>query len=109
MNEEPEIPEPMPKFSSSRLWTALLLPPLATLLGTLIVGACRQHEDYGSTFLWVPLVDFFLILGTSAFFSKVVSVRYQGRSWTLLCFFYFIGQIVTCLALWLGSCSLLMR
>lgn len=104
MNELPEIPEPGPGPENGKLWVSLFSPPAATLLANCITGLNWSRNDYGVSFLWVPILSLILTIGFLFRFHSTLRPRYQGRSAILLGFFYFIGQIVVCLAVWFGSC-----
>lgn len=108
MNEEPEILLPPPKISRGKLWASLIAPPGATFLANCITGLNWNRNDYGASFLWVPILSLVLAIGFLFIFNSSVRPRYQGRSAILLGFFYVIGQIVICLAVWFGSCFLFM-
>jgi len=102
----PEIPTPLPRIPRAKLWATLVVPPVATFIANCLTGVSGNHGDYGVSFLWVPL---FSLAMTGVFlyqFNKVLRPCYQGRSAVMLGFFYFIGQIVVCLAVWFGSCFL---
>ena len=77
-----------------------------TLLGNVIASFSKDSSAYGESFLLVPLVVFFVILGNFPFFKNAVGKRYQGRSLVFLNLAYFFGQIIVCLSLWVGSCLL---
>ncbi len=106
MDEAPEVPQPVPTIPRGPLWVACSIPPLATLLGNLIVSVVRNPDPYGTTFLWVPIVIFFIILFCTPAFNRAVGKRYRGRSLVFLNWAYILGQMIVCLALWLGSCLL---
>ena len=106
MNEKPEIPVPPPRMQQGKLWTSLAVPPVATFIATCLTGLNWNRNDYGFSFLWVPLLSLALTYGFLFPFDSALRPRYQGRSSVLLGWFYFIGQIVICLAVWFGSCVL---
>ena len=106
MNEEPEIPLPLPRIPRAKLWTALAVPPVATFIANCLTGVCWNRNDYGVSFLWVPLLSLALTIIFLFRFNSALRPCYQGRSAVMLGFFYFIGQIVICLAVWFGSCFL---
>jgi hypothetical protein len=109
MDEAPEIPMPVPEIPRLPLWIACSIPPVATLLGNLVVSFVRNPDPYGATFLWVPVVVFFIILVLTPLFHQAVRVRYRGRSLVFLNCAYVLGEIIICLALWFGSCFLLVN
>lgn len=104
MNDEPEIPAPLPRIPRGKLWASLAIPPAATFIANCITGLNWSRNDYGASFLWVPILSLILTIGFLFSFNSALRPRYQGRSAILLGFFYFIGQIVVCLAVWFGSC-----
>lgn len=104
MSEEPETPPPLPTIPRTPLWIALSVPPAATLPGNLIASFYRTPHDYGTSFLWVPLVVLFLIIACLPLFHRAVGNRYRGLSLVLLDCGYFLGQVIVCLSLWIGSC-----
>jgi hypothetical protein len=106
MNEAPEFPAPPPSIPRGKLWASLMAPPGATFIANCITGLNWSRNDYGVSFLWVPILSLVLTIGYLFSFNSALYPRYQGRSAILLGFFYFIGQIVICLAVWFGSCFL---
>jgi hypothetical protein len=111
MTEPTDIsgPTPLPGIPRTPLWIAFSIPPLAILAGNLIVSFDQNPDPYGSSYLWVPIVVFFVILGFLPVFHRVMKTRYRGRSLVFLNFAYFFGQIIICLSLWAGSCLLFMK
>lgn len=106
MSEKPETPPPLPAIPGTPLWIAFSVPPVAILAGNLIASFYRTPNDYGASFLWVPMVVFFLIVACLPLFNRAIGSRYRGRSLVFLDCGYFLGQIIVCLSLWLGSCML---
>lgn len=108
MSEPQEIPPPLPLAVIPRtpLWIAFSVPPVAILAGNLIADSYRTPNDYGTSFLWVPIVVFFLIIACLPLFHRAIGSRYRGRSLVLLDCGYFLGQVIVCLSLWVGSCML---
>ncbi|MBC8126323.1 MAG: hypothetical protein H8M99_04145 [Gloeobacteraceae cyanobacterium ES-bin-144] len=104
MNPEPP---PVPTLSKASLWTVLSIPTLLTLIGNVIVHFTSGDGDYGSNYLVTPMVMFFVILILTPFFNHVVRSRYRGRSLVFLNFGFILGQMMVCLAVWFGSCLLL--
>ena len=104
MSEEPKIPPPLPTIPSKPQWIAFSVPPVAILAGNLIVSFYRTPNDYGTSFLWVPIVVFFLIIACLPLFHRAIGKRYRGRSLVFLDCGYFLGQVIVCLSLWIGSC-----
>jgi hypothetical protein len=104
-----KIPYTLPEIPKTPLWIAFSIPPLAILAGNLIVSFESNPDPYGASYLWVPLMGFFIILGFLPIFHRAMKTRYRGRSLVFLNFAYFLGQIIICLSLWLGSCLLFMN
>lgn len=109
MSEKPVIPQPLPTIPRAPLWITFSLPPIATLLGNLVASFYRTRDDYGTSFLWVPLVVLLLIIVCVPFFSRIVGNRYRGRSLVFLNCAYLLGQIIVCLSLWVGTCLLVVN
>lgn len=109
MDEVPEVPQPIPEISRGPLWISLLLPPLATVTVNLILGLAHGRDDGWGILLVTPWVAFFLIIGCMTTFVPAVGMRYHGWSQVVLSSFYFMGQIIVCMALWLGSFLLVIR
>lgn len=103
MNEEPEVPEPSPEIPKGPFWTTLLFPPFVTLSANVAIGVGGGSVALS---LFVPLFVVFVILGLTFRFQEIVQLRYRGRSFAFLSIAYFLGQIIVCLALWIGSCAL---
>lgn len=77
-----------------------------TLIVNMAIGLMgRNGGDAGGTLL-IPPVMFFAILALSFQFCAITKPRYRGRSLAFLVSAYFFGQIIVCLALWVGSCVL---
>lgn len=108
MNRAPEIPASPPRVPRGKLWASLAIPPAATFIANCLTGLNWSRNDYGASFLWVPLLSLTLTIVFLVRFNSALRPHYQGRSAVLLGFFYFIGQIVICLAVWFGSCFLFM-
>ncbi|MES2921719.1 MAG: hypothetical protein V4819_09235 [Verrucomicrobiota bacterium] len=106
MDEIPETPEPIPTIDKGPLWWALAIPPLVTLVINIALGLSSGIGDVAGFSLLIPPVMFFVILGLSFRFHGIVKPRYRGRSLVFLNSAYFLGQIIVCLALWIGSCAL---
>ena len=106
MDEIPEIPEPIPTIPRGSLWNALAIPPLVTLVANIALGLSSGIGEVAGLSLLIPPVMFFVILGLSFHFHAIVKPCYQGRSLVFLTSTYFLGQIIVCLALWIGSCAL---
>lgn len=108
MDEEPELPEPVPEISRGALWTALILPPVITLVSNLVLAYFSWYQRGGRPefALWVPPLVSLLILGLSGQFHRAVKKRYRERSLVFLNFAYILGQSIVCLSLWIGTCLL---
>ena len=106
MNEEPEVPQPVPTIAKGPLWCALAIPPGVTLVANVAIGLSSKIVDAGGLSLLIPPLMFFVILGLSFRFHAIVKPRYRGRSLGFLTTAYFLGQIIVCLALWIGTCAL---
>lgn len=105
MDEKPEIPEPVPQVPRGALWRALAIPPVVTFFGNMLIGlGGRDYSDLTITLL--PLVVCSVILIYAVFFNLAVGQRYRGTSLVFLRLSYLFGQIIVCLALWIGSCAL---
>lgn len=97
-----EIPQPSPEIPKGKLWTALLMPPVVTVVGGLIALAVAQ--DHGEELLLVLPVSLVAILIGAVLFVPTWGVRYRGRSLVLTTIGYILGQIILCLVLWFGCC-----
>lgn len=106
MDEAPEIPQPVPEIPRGALWTTLGIPPVVTLVTNMAIGIFSRNGGDAGISLLIPPVMFFVILGLSFRFHAIVKPRYRGRSLVFLTSAYFLGQIIVCLALWIGSCAL---
>jgi len=87
------------------MWTALIVPPLATLIATLGMAFIPGFPDATrfNLALTIPPVVLILILGLLAHFQKTIYQRFRGRATDYLCVAYFLGEIIVCLTLWLGN------
>ena len=108
MNEAPEVPLPPPEIPKGKLWAALSIPPVVTVVGTFVAGSSYTSNSYGIEFLFVLPVGLLAILVCLCYFVSAWKVRYRGRSLVLTSIGYFLGQIILCLALWYGSCFLVL-
>ncbi|MEO5914738.1 MAG: hypothetical protein ABIS50_10925 [Luteolibacter sp.] len=108
MNEEPEIPQPPSAIPRWPLWLTLGIPPLMTLLANFMVPFCGIAPDDAAGFLALsPLFMVFgVIPGLGFHFHDAVRHRYRGWSLGFLVSAYFIGEIIVCLVLSVGSCFL---
>ena len=105
MNEEPELPPPPPEVPTGRLWRSLLMPPILTITGTLIVGLiAKGGRNYGAEILLMLPVGLIAIIVGLVFFIRAWRVRYRGRTLVLTAIGYFLGEIILCLCLWYGCC-----
>lgn len=106
MDEVPEVPEPVPKIATGPLWCALAIPPAVTLVANIAIGVASKNVDVAGYSLLIPPLMFFVISALCFRFHAIVKPRYRGRSLVFLTCSYFLGQIIVCLALWIGSCAL---
>ena len=106
MSEIPQVPGPALEIPRGPLWTALILPPVVTLILNLILAYFSWYQRGGKPefAFWVPPIVFLLILGLGRHFNRAVKQRYRSRSLVFLNFAYVIGQSIVCLALWFGTC-----
>ncbi len=105
MNPEPETPKPVPEIPRGRLWLLLLTPPLLTGVGNLVAGL----PNFFLLYLLTPLIAFFTVVWGAIHFNELIRFRHLGGFRDLIVFFYLLGQIVICLAVWYGSCFILMH
>jgi len=106
MDEKPEVPQPVAAIPRGPLWVVLAIPPATTLIANLAIGLYSRNGGDGGVSLLLPVVMFFVILGLLFRFLAIIKPRYRGRSLVFLGFAYFLGQIIVCLTLWIGSCAL---
>lgn len=106
MNEVPEVPQPVTMIPQGPLWATLAIPSVLTLLPNIAIGLGSKNGGDGGLSLLIPVVMFFVILGLTIRFHSIIWPRYRGRSLVFLVSSYFLGQIILCLALWIGSCAL---
>jgi hypothetical protein len=102
MEEIPNLPVPVPQIPRGALWICLLVPPVATLVINMTIGFATKNDADLS--LLVPPMMLLVIIGFCVWFHSLVRRRYLGRSLVFLNSSYFLGQIIVCLALWIGSC-----
>jgi hypothetical protein len=107
-SQPPPLPPDNPTVPAAPLWTSLLVPPLVMAAGGLLIGLSSERQIKESLFLFMPLLVVALIFGLSFVFSPALGRRYRGTSLVLLVFAYVIGQVIICLALWFGSCLLVL-
>ncbi|MEO5914737.1 MAG: hypothetical protein ABIS50_10920 [Luteolibacter sp.] len=107
MNEDPEIPKLVPPIPRGPLWRVLLAPPLVTVGANTIAGLAVSRGQLSGLLFEVPIGVFIFILIFTGRFSEIVGQRYRGPSLTFLNFSYLFGQIIVCLAVWIGSCVVL--
>ncbi len=106
MNEVPEVLKPVAMIPQGPLWATLAIPPVLTLLPNIAIGLGSKNGGDGGLSLLIPLVMFFVIPGLTFQFHAIIRPRYRGRSLVFLVSPYFLGQMIVCLALWIGSCAL---
>lgn len=110
MDETPAAPTPPPEIPRGRLWRALLVPSIVTVIGTLVASAAaRSNGSYGEELLLMLPVGLVVILLAAVPFAKALGVRYRGRSLVLTTIGFILGQIILCLALWFGCCLVSLR
>jgi hypothetical protein len=107
MDEEPELPEPVPEIPRGPLWSTLLVPPVLTLILNLGIGNLDRIGSFLGLSLWVPPIVIFIIVILAFKFTGITGGRYRGRSMVFLNLAYLLGQIIVCLVLWIGSCVLI--
>lgn len=106
MNDIPPFPAPPPEIPKGKLWAALSIPPVVTVIGTFVAGSSTNPNSYGIELLFVLPLGLLAIVVCLCYFVSAWKVRYRGRSLVLTSIGYFLGQIILCLALWYGSCFL---
>ncbi|BCX48043.1 hypothetical protein HAHE_19510 [Haloferula helveola] len=105
MDEEPEIPAPPPEVPRGRLWGSLVVPPILTVLGTIILALIGSSGmNYGAEVLLMLPIGLVAIIICLVYFILAWRVRYHGRTLVLTSIGYFLGQIILCLCLWYGCC-----
>jgi hypothetical protein len=97
---------PVPQIPRGPLWITLAIPPVLTLVTNMGIGLLSRNGGDGGISLLIPPIMFFVIIGFCTKFHSLVKQRYKGRSLVFLNFAYFFGQVIVCLALWIGSCVL---
>ncbi|MEO5914736.1 MAG: hypothetical protein ABIS50_10915 [Luteolibacter sp.] len=98
MNEEPGIPTPIPR---GPLWLSLLAPPVVVTLVMLLICLSGVPREF---LIPVPAILFFPLLSFLYVFNGAVGKRYKGTSLLVLGWFYFLGQVIVCFTVWVGSC-----
>ncbi len=110
----PSLPPPIAAIPSGPLWVSLLVPPLVTVGCNVFIALSKfaNHSTSNSLveqlLLVVPLVAAAFIVALSFLFYRAVHKRYRGRSLAFLVCAYLLGQVIVCLALWFGSCLLVL-
>jgi hypothetical protein len=94
MNEAPEVPLPPPEIPKGKLWAALSVPPVVTVIGTFVAGSSLSTGGYGIEFLFVLPVALLAIVACLCHFVSAWKVRYRGRSLVLASIGYFLGRIL---------------
>lgn len=107
MNPDPQIPGPQPVVPRGLLWSSLIVPPVATVMGNAVAGLISKNNG-GELILVVPMVVTALVFVLSFVFFHAITKRYRGKSVAFLYIAYLLGQAIICLALWFGSCLLFM-
>lgn len=77
-----------------------------TFLLNMVIGLFSKRFGDPSLSLLLPPVMLFVVIGFTLHFHNLVSKRYPRWLLVGLDLGYFFGQIMLCLALWIGSCSL---
>lgn len=101
---EPEIPPPPPEIPRGRLWASLGIPPVITIIGTIILSLAFGDRNYGIEILWMLPVSLLAIIVCLVYFILAWRVRYRGRTLVLTAIGYFLGQVILCLCVWFGCC-----
>ncbi len=107
MNEIPEVPAPLPEVPRGKLWKSLSIPPVVTLIGSVMAGSVATSNSYGIEYLFVLPAGLTAIIIALILFIRAWRVRYHGRSLVLTGIGFFLGQIILCLGLWFGCCMLM--
>jgi len=79
---------------------------LVTAAVNLSLGLAFGSDAGMVSIVLVPVLALALIVAFTVSFHLAVGQRFKGPSLVFLGLTYFIGQFLICLALWLGSCSL---
>jgi hypothetical protein len=109
MSKEPAAPEPWPEVPKGAMWRSLAIPPLVTLAGNLIIVSARDSVLDEAASLLLAAAGFLVIVICLACFNAAVGKRYRGQSKVFLGWFYFLGQVIVCLAIGLGFSFLFTR
>jgi hypothetical protein len=107
MDEEPELPQPVPEIPRGPLWRALAIPPIVTVSTMLIIALLNTNHAGEIFLLLVPPPILWMILTFAIVFNRAVSQRYRGNSLIFLNVAYIFGEGLVCLSLWYGCCVLL--
>lgn len=103
--DPPNIPAPPPEVPARKLWTSLLIPPVITVIGTIMFSLIfKDSGNYGAEILLMLPIGLIAIITCLVFFILAWRVRYRGRTLVLTAIGYFLGQIILCLCLWYGCC-----
>lgn len=102
----PPIPDPG-RIPAGPLWTALVVPPLLTVTGNVCCAALSKKTG-GEMVLLVPLFTALAILPLCILFHDAVRKRFRGASLVFLNLSYLLGEAVICLALWFGTCLMVL-
>lgn len=79
------------------LWALLLTPPSVIALCNLFLN---QRADAPAISLAIAPIA---LMACTANIAKLLHQRYRGRSRVMLVVFYIFGELVVCLATWLGT------
>lgn len=105
---EPPPPVPNPgSIPAGPLWTALVVPPVLTVTGNFCCAALSKQTG-GEMVLLVPVFTALAILFLCIPFHRAVRERFQGVSLVFLNLSYLLGEAIICLALWFGTCLLVL-
>lgn len=94
------------RISPAQLWGWLLGPSFAVVSANFFINWLAKRFDDG-VFWVLPGGLIAICLGT-IFFAALMKKRYRGGTRALLVAGYFFGQMVVCLAAWIGSCVVIM-
>ncbi|MCW1925825.1 hypothetical protein OKA05_24920 [Luteolibacter arcticus] len=109
MEESPEVPIPPPEIPRGELWAALLLPVVVMCAGCVLclgVSGARSVDGYDlvGTLMVMFTVEMVMMPVAADLFVRAWGVRYRGRSLVLTTLGFMLGQIVLCMAVWVGFC-----
>lgn len=91
----------------TQVLTAMILPPLAVVIGALISSRMSWLDNNPTPMLVTFLIGSGAILAMALTFHMAVSRRYRGASLVFLDLAFLFGQVIVCLFLWFGACVIL--